>query len=280
MIQISGAPFQPDENWKLDSIEESIIQHMLHDPTVYSYASADELLFEVNMRKNIIKSSKEMSESEAQFTTFEYATCNPRYWNLTAQGGFLLRDDVQPADAILDIYRNSSLYAFECATAAVILYYHATLNSIGRTLFNSLFQNLYLYSWNTDPDLGIVTFYSTNYIPGDVVYINNPDFHDNAPWFRGLNAVLLNDGRYFGHGFNIRTKEEIIDILNDHRNPGSQQSAYMTNLVTRPSFNSLASLVSQQRSYRAYKMYYPVIHHNDSSISYVNYLYYLSNGVY
>ena len=40
-------------------------------------------------------------------------------------------------------------------TAKVIIYYHAVLNSIGEYLFNQLFQNLYLYSWHSDPDLGI-----------------------------------------------------------------------------------------------------------------------------
>ncbi|OIJ13051.1 protein-glutamine gamma-glutamyltransferase [Anaerobacillus alkalilacustris] len=279
MIQISGVPFQPNENWKLESIERAIIQHMLNAPILYSFYSEDEFWFEIKVRKNITKSANEMNQSQAQFTTFEYARCNPNYWQLTMEGGFLLRPDVQPADAILDIYRNSSLYAFECATAAVIIYYHATLYSIGSYLFNSLFQNLYLYSWHTDPDLGIITFYSNHFLPGDVVYINNPDFHPDTPWFRGLNAVLLNDGNFFGHGFSIRTMEQIIQILNEYRKPGSQQTAYLTNLVTRPSFNYLGSLVSQQTSRRAYKMQYPIVHHNKCSISYVHYLYYLSNGI-
>ncbi|OIJ17952.1 protein-glutamine gamma-glutamyltransferase [Anaerobacillus alkalidiazotrophicus] len=279
MIQISGAPFQPNEKWKLDSIERAIIQHMFNAPVLFSFYSEDDFLFEIKVRKNMIKSANEMNQSEAQFTTFEYASCNPMYWQLTMEGGFLLRPNVQPADAILDIFRNSSLYAFECATAAVILYYRATLYSIGSYLFNSLFQNLYLYSWHTDPDLGIITFYSNHFLPGDVVYINNPDFHPNTPWFRGLNAVLLNDGKFFGHGFSIRTMEQIIQILNEYRKPGSQQSAYLTNLVTRPSFSHLGNLVGQQTNHRAYKMQHPIVHHNNCSISYVQYLYYLSNGI-
>ncbi len=279
MIQISGVPFQPDTKWKLESIERTIIQDMLNAPVLYSYYSVDEFLFEIKVRNNIIISANEMKQSQALFTTFEYARCNPKYWQLTMEGGFLLRPDVQPADAILDIYRNSSLYAFECATAAVIIYYYATLYSFGRYLFNSLFQNLYLYSWHTDPDLGIFTFYSNHLLPGDVVYFNNPDFQPNTPWFRGLNAILLNDGRFFGHGFSIRTMEQIIQILNENRIPGSQQTAILTNLVTRPSFNYLDSLVSQQRSRRAYKIQHPIVHHNKSSISYVQYLYYLFNRI-
>lgn len=273
MIQISGIPFQLNENWQLGSIEKTIIQEMQNAPIFYSYYSEYELLFELQVRKNIIQSAKEMNKSQAEFTTFAHARCNPKYWQLTRAGGFLLRPDVRPADAILDIFRNSSLYAFECATAIPIIYYHAILNSIGRNSFNSLFRNLYLYSWHTDTDLGIITFYSNHLLPGDVVYVNNPDFDKKTPWFRGVNAVLLEDGRLFGHGFNIRTSEEMIELLNETRKPDSQQSAYVTKLVTRPSFKYLFRAASY-RNARAYKMQRPIVHHSKSSISYAHYLYY------
>jgi protein-glutamine gamma-glutamyltransferase len=274
MIQISGVPLQQNENWQLGSIEQTIIQQMQNAPVFYSYNSENELLFELKVRKNIIQSAVEMNKGQAVFTTFEYARCNPRYWQLTRAGGFLLRPDVRPADAILDIYRNSSLYAFECATAIPIIYYHAILNSIGSYLFNFLFQNLYLYSWHTDTDLGIVTFYSNHFLPGDVLYVNNPDFDRRTPQFRGVNAVVLNDGRLFGHGFNIRTPEEMIQILNEKRKPGSLQPAYITKLVTRPSFKYLFRAAGWYRNGRAYKMQRPIVNHNKSSISYVHYLYY------
>ncbi|MDW2876794.1 MULTISPECIES: protein-glutamine gamma-glutamyltransferase [Bacillaceae] len=274
MIQISGVPFQNQENGQLGSVEKTIMQQMQTAPVLYSYNSEYELLFELTVRKNIIQSAKEMDKSQAVFTSFEYARCNPRYWQLTRAGGFLLRPDVRPADAIIDIYRNGSYYAFECATAIPIIYYHAILNSIGSNGFNSLFQNLYLYSWHTDTDLGIITFYSDHFISGDVLYVNNPDFDRKTPHFRGVNAVLLEDGRLFGHGFNIRTSEEMIRLLNETRKPDSQQSAYITKLVTRPSFKYLLRAAGWQRNSAAYKPQRPIVHHNKSSISYVHYLYY------
>jgi len=130
------------------------------------------------------------------------------------------------------------------------------------------------YSWHTDTDLGINTFYSNHFLPGDVLYVNNPDFDRRTPHFRGVNAVLLNDGTLFGHGFNIRTSEEMIQILNEKRKPGSHQSAYLTRLVTRPSFKYLYRVASWNRNGRAYKMQRPIVHHNKSSISYAHYLYY------
>lgn len=278
MIQISGVPFHQIEQLQIDDIEKSILQQMFNAPVSYPYLSEDELLFELRVRKNIINSARQMNQGQSEFTIFEYARCNPNYWQLTRQGGFMIRPDVRPADAIMDIFRNSSLYAFECATAIVIIYYHATLHTIGRNLFNSLFQNIYLYSWHSDHDLRLDTFYSNHFLPGDVVYINNPDFHPNTSWFRGLNAVLLEDGKYFGHGFNIRSKEEIIQMLNEYRIPGSQRSAYLSSIVTRPSFNHLGRLLYQQTSYRVYETVNPIVHHNECSISFVLYLYYLSNG--
>ncbi|KAA9028554.1 protein-glutamine gamma-glutamyltransferase [Niallia endozanthoxylica] len=277
MIQISGVLFQPNENWKFDSIEKNIIGQIQNAPNIYSYYSLNEFLFEIKVRKNIIKSAMEMNQGQAEFTIFEYARCNPNYWQLTRTGGFLLRPGVRPAEAILDIYRNSSQYAFECATAIPIIYYHAILNSIGSSLFNRLFQNLYLYSWHTDTDLGIVTFYSNHFVPGDVVYLNNPDYHRTMPHFKGVNAVVLSDGKFFGHGFNIRTAEEMIQILNEKRKPNSQQSAYLTRLVTRPSFSYLARVTGWQSSSRAYKIQRPIVHHNNSSISYAQYLNYFFN---
>ncbi|WP_147534398.1 protein-glutamine gamma-glutamyltransferase [Bacillus marasmi] len=275
MIQVSGVTFQLDDKWQLGNIEKSIIRSMQQTPVNYSYHSIGELLFELNVRKNIIKSAKEMNQSKALFRSFKRARCNPKYWQLTAAGGFLLKPGVKPSVAILDIFRNGSLYAFECATASIIIFYHAVLYSIGSTLFNSLFQNLYLYSWHTDSDLQIITNYSNYFIPGDVVYFNNPDYEPRTPWFNGLSAVLLNDGKFFGHGFSIRTGDEMIRLLNTKRKSDSDQSAYLTRLVTRPSFTHLASLASLQRDYRTNKLQHHVVHHNKSAISNAQYLYYL-----
>lgn len=274
MIQISGVTLQSIENWQLGVIEKKIIQQMQNAPFNFTYNSIDELLFELKIRVNIIQSAKEMNNSEAEFTSFAFAKCNPRYWVLTRAGGFHLRSDVLPSNAILDIYRNGSLYAFDCATAIPIIYYHAILKSIGSNLFNSLFQNLYLYSWHTDTDLGLITFYSNYFLLGDVLYINNPDFDRKTPQFRGINAVLLDDGSLFGHGFNIRSLEEMVQILNEKRKPDSKQSAYLTKLVSRPSFKYLFRVSRWQSSGRTYKIQRPIVHHNKSSVSYVQYLYY------
>ncbi len=279
MIQISGMHFQQSSMWPSDSIESVIIQRMQEDKIVYPYQSIEELSFELKLRKSIIASAKSMNQGDAQFEILANSRCNPQYWHLTNTGGFQLRHDVIPSDAIQDIYKNSSLYMFECATATVIIYYHAVLNSMDEHLFNQLFQNLYLYSWHVDPDLGIQSIHTDHYLPGDVVYFNNPDFDPETFWWRGENAVDLGDGTYFGHGLGIRTAEQMFQALNKRRKPGSTQLAYLMNLVIRPSFKHLAKLAMLPRGYTANKIQHVVINHNESSISYDRYLFYL-NKVY
>ncbi|ARK30036.1 protein-glutamine gamma-glutamyltransferase [Halalkalibacter krulwichiae] len=278
MIQIMGMPLQQPEMETFGTVERMIIRQMDEDPTLHSYSSFNEFVFEVTTRKNIINSSISMNESEMEFTLFEYARCNPQYWHLTETGGFLLRPDVRPSDAIRDIFRNSSLYAFECSTACVIIFYDAVLNSIGDYSFNLLFPNLYLYSWHVDSDLGMHNVSTNHLIPGDVVYFNNPDFHPQIHWLRGQNAVVLGDGTFFGHGFGILTAEQMIQTLNENRRPYSNQSAYMLGTVTRPNYNHLASVSMLQRSYLTYKKQQIVIHHNQTSISFLQYLFFLQQN--
>ncbi len=140
MIQIAGEPFQQSSMWPTGGIERAIIQRMNNNPTVYSYSSVDELSFELSLRKNIVLSARAMNQSNVQFAVFENSRCNPQYWLLTNTGGFQLRQGIKPSDAIQDIYSNSSLYAFECATAMIIIYYHAVLSLIGEQLFNQFFS--------------------------------------------------------------------------------------------------------------------------------------------
>lgn len=274
MYHFSGMPIQQSDTGPSDSIVRMIIQRMNEDPRVYAYRSTYE--FERMLRNNIILSARAMYQSRVRFAVFARSRCNPMYWHLLRTGGFLLRQGVKPSDAIKDIYFNSSYYAFECATANVIIYYHAVLNLIGEYLFNQIFQNIYLYGWHADPDLGINS-QSDLFFPGDIVYFNNPDFNPLTPEWRGENAVVLGDGTYFGHGLGILTAEQMIYALNKMRKPRTYRSAYLTNFVTRPNFNHLAELSNWQRDYAINKNKSIVVHHNESSISFEQYKDLLNN---
>ncbi|MGF2614252.1 protein-glutamine gamma-glutamyltransferase [Rossellomorea aquimaris] len=278
MIEVAGRPVQQVGSLNLESIEEEIAKRMLDTKSVYSYPTMKDLLFELQTRRNMIESAKEMSGTKVVFTTFQYAACNPAYWELTPAGGFRLRPDVRPSEAVQDIYSNSALYAFECATACMIIFYHAVSKSISQSSFDSLFQDIYLYSWHADPDLAINTFYGDHYLPGDVVYFNNPDYSSENPWYRGVNAVVLEDGQFFGHGFGISTADKMIEFLNSVRNPDSSQPAYLSSLVTRLTFTNLMQYGAAQRN-RKFKQHI-VVHHNKSSISCIRHLSYLNKGLF
>ncbi|XZF77862.1 protein-glutamine gamma-glutamyltransferase [Bacillus sp. AL-1R] len=274
MDYLSGIPIEQSETRTSESVSKMKLHQMNENPTVHADRSIDE--FENMLRNNIILSARAMFQRKINFAVFARSRCNPMYWHLMRTGGFLLRRGVKPSDAIRDIYFNSSLYAFECATAMVIIYYHAILNLIGENLFNQLFPNIYLYGWHADPDLGIGAQYSTQILPGDIVYFNNPEFNPLTPEWRGENAVVLGDGTFFGHGLGIMTAQQMIYTLNKMRWPGAYRSAFLSNSVTRPNFNHLAALSNWQRDQSIKKDRNIVFHHNESSISFDYYKYLLS----
>ncbi|MBM7619807.1 protein-glutamine gamma-glutamyltransferase [Bacillus tianshenii] len=281
MIQLSGKPFDQTDLWPPGSMDATIVQSLMDDPETHSYDSMEELQFELTFRKNIISSAELMSQGEARFETFAGSVGNPDYWGMTTRGAFQLRDDAEPAAAIQDIFKNSSLYAYECATAMIMIYYHAALMTIGEKLFNQLFENLYLYSWHTDVDLGVQSLLTKHLIPGDVAYFNNPDYHPETPWWRGENAIVMGDGMYFGHGIGIKTAQEITDFLNSVRQPDSTTPAALINLVARPSIKHLYELSKLPRGFnRGYKAQHFIIHHNKTSISFYRYLCYLYKPYY
>ncbi|RPF55383.1 protein-glutamine gamma-glutamyltransferase [Aquisalibacillus elongatus] len=274
MIIINGSEFQNTNIVPSQSSEQIILEKLMEDRLIYRYRSLNELNFEMTLRKNIIRSSRLMYESQVKFEIFEHSRCNPDYWIRTKPGGFQLINDVLPSTAINDIYNNSHLYGFECATAMLIVYYHAVLNTIGEDLFNRLFGDLYLYSWHADPDLRIQNVSTRHLIPGDIVYFKNPDVSPETPWWQGENAVVLDDGLYFGHGIGITTAERIIESLNQNRRTGSERSAYLLTTVTRPNFTYLARVTSNRQTEP--KTQPLIIHHNEPSIARSQYEYYLT----
>lgn len=245
MIHISGATANYESivsQYTPMSIERDILEILFTSSKTYSYKSINTLNFELKLRKNIITASRELYSSRFSFKTFRNSTCNTEFWERTAEGGFLLKDSIKPYNAINDIFRNGRLYGTECATAIVIVFYKAVLNVFSEQLFNQLFNAIYLMDWQRlDNSLGINSHDNlTDYLPGDCRYFKNPDVDPLTPEWQGENAIDLGDGTYYGHGIGIRNANEMINILNRHRENGSETSAYLLNSATRPNFEYLA----------------------------------------
>jgi len=246
MIKISGSISDTNtiiEKYPKNSIQRKIIEILSSSSEVYNYDSLEQLKFELDLRKKIIDSARELKKSKFSFKTFRKSKCNEEYWQRTDEGGFLLKKGVKPFDAVNDIYINSSKYATECATAIVIVYYKALADMFTEELFNSLFPNIYLMDWqHLDSNMGINLYRKVvDFLPGDCRYFKNPDVDPTKPEWQGENAIDFGDGSYYGHGIGIRTADEIIKDLNKHRKKEANTSAFLMDTANRPDFRYLAN---------------------------------------
>jgi len=225
---------------ELNSSEKLILAGLACHENLIRYDDITRLQFETKLRSYIIESAIALNYSGVTYAIFEKSYCNPRFWALQADGGFKIRNNVTPASAIQDIYSNGSQYAFECATAMVIVYYKAVLAAINENHFNRLFQDILLWDWHYDKDLGISSGETNEFVPGDVLYFKNPDVNPSTPEWQGENVVFLERNTYYGHGIGIKNSQQMIDALNAHRRPGSSESAYLLQQATRPDFHYLS----------------------------------------
>lgn len=240
MITINNHTVQPEKLMKEISNNEqkTIIKQMASFSKIYAYPTIEQLKFELLFRSNTMKAARDLNKSGVKFTTFTYAFPNKKYWNRLSNGGFLLKMNISPSTAILDILKNGKLYAFECSTAIAICLYIATLYSIGSTRFDLLFNRLYLMDWQFDDDLPIFQKYGDDFLPGDVLHFNNPDFDPKQPHWRAENVIYFGDDQYYGHGVGIRNASTIIKFLNKKRKPNPEHSAYLMRMITRPHYQS------------------------------------------
>ncbi|WP_433942910.1 protein-glutamine gamma-glutamyltransferase [Paenibacillus sp. SN-8-1] len=225
---------------KLSELERAIVLQKEKSSSNYRYPSLDALKFELQMRQEITSAARKLNSSGAKFAKFKNSRCNEAFWIRESNGGFRLKDGVKPSDAINDIYRNGPMYAFECGTAIVIVWYKAVIEPISADSFDAYFKNLLLYDGEHDPNLVLqTTDIGEEAYPGDVQYFENPDFDPFKPEWQGENVVLLRPNLYYGHGIGIESSEQIIAALNRKRKPGSQTSAFLTNYVIHPDFEFL-----------------------------------------
>ncbi|GMO00281.1 protein-glutamine gamma-glutamyltransferase [Parageobacillus thermoglucosidasius] len=252
MIQIQQTIVNNDflAHSSLSKKQEKIFEALLKSPKTYVYKNKHQLLFEIILRDRIIDAAILLAKSKARFTIFRFSRCNEQFWTKNDLGGFQLKQGILPSDAINDIFINSQLYAFECATAIVIVFYKAVLDVIDKQKFNTLFSNLLLYDWHVDEDLGIKTKKGEDYLPGDCLYFKNPDFDPQTPQWQGENTIYLGNGLHYGHGIGIKTKEEIIDALNRKRKRNATKSAYLLPQTTRVNFIYLSQFANSLENYR------------------------------
>ncbi len=248
MIIIGNTPADINElsgQYPANGIEAAILKIMNDSASNYTFSSKELLDFELKLRKEIVAASYELYKSGLDFAIFRKSRCNPKYWERTPQGGFLLKSDVKPSDAINDIFNNGSRYGTECATAMVMIYYKALLNLLGEEKFNRLFPKIHLMNWHyIDPNLREIGSMrkADDFLPGDRLYFANPDVDPATPEWQGENVIDLSNGLYYGHGVGVHRAEGIIRALNRNRARGADETAYLMDSAARPNFKNLYRL--------------------------------------
>lgn len=225
-----------------NSTQASVVNKMNSSDFAYEYSSADLLLFELNLRHELVSCSKILNASSFSFAIFRNVTANEVFWEITSNGGLKLLPNVSSFDAISDISKNGNLYASECATAMVIVYYMSLCNIFGKELFDKTFSKITLMNWHyLDPLLAEIGLMNPSYdfLYGDRLYFKNPDVSSKTPQWQGENVIFLDNNLYYGHGIGVLSSEKIINTLNSKRKPEPTKSAYLMELSGRPNFNRL-----------------------------------------
>jgi protein-glutamine gamma-glutamyltransferase len=245
MIIIAGKrSFTDSSSWP--QLAGAIVEFKQRSPISYHYRSLERLQFEMILRARIVEAAEALNQNGVSFSTFATARCNEQFWDLTEKGGFRIKAGVTPAQGIRDIFVNGHKYAFECATAMVIVLYKGVLDSILESEFNRIFADMLLYDWHYDSDLKLIQEQGSHKaVSGDILYFNNPDVSPKTPEWKGENVVKLREDSFYGHGIGILTAQGIIDSLNRHRRPGATTSAYLTNEVIYPDFAYLSQFAPE-----------------------------------
>lgn len=234
MIILSGQPVTNEQlaSFQLEGQKRIILMQLQASNDTFRYRQASDLLFEVTLRSNIMNAARDLNKSGASFAIFQRSRANDAFWRVSEAGALELRYQVEPSRGIKDIFENGSQYAFECATAIVIVFYMGVLQTVGDEKFNRRLRSLTLYDWHYDT-LSIYTERGNDFIYGDCLYFENPEFSYQQSQWRGENVIYLGEDQYYGHGLGILTAAEIIDKLNKRRRPGAVQSAYLLPQTTR-----------------------------------------------
>lgn len=237
----------PPAGIRNDPVKRLTYKILTQSPKVYTYPSMDVLLFELDVRSAIVDSATKLYRSHFAFAVFDESRCNEKYWTRTDSGGFRLRPGQSAYRAIQNFLEDSRAYATECSTAIVIAFYLGLTQVLSESTFNRLFSPIYLMNWSyLDKDLGIQSYRNIkDPLPGDCIYVENPDFDPETPEWRGENAIMLSEDRYYGHGMGIMSIEEIIKELNRNRRRGSTHSAYLSSSVTRPDYRYIYRQIRQ-----------------------------------
>ena len=175
-------------------------------------------LDEVTLRVNIAQAARDLAASGANFSaTASSDAVNPLLWTLGYGGRMQVRKFLadgtigSPAKAIRDIFSHGEHYGFECATAMMVIFHKAILETVGDAAFDAMFahpRNLTFFRWEVKDDdylaLEKIDKNGDQLTVGSHYYYKNPDASEENSAFAGENVIYLGveNGRrmFYGHG--------------------------------------------------------------------------------
>jgi hypothetical protein len=197
-------PVRSDED-----LERAILLAMLRSPAVFRFASCEDLVSTIRVRRNIVKSAR---ATALAFDTSQAAERPEDYWMYREETGFT----VLPGRALVEALRKATqpglsgrLYAFSCyrATEYVILLGLAeelqanNPDLLGRlqqqwetrAIQSGRFHDVFLYEHGS-MDNPLPPRY---YVPGDRVWFRNPDnASSDIPGYEGSWVIYLGAGLF------------------------------------------------------------------------------------
>ncbi|MDQ7860910.1 hypothetical protein RCO48_07445 [Peribacillus frigoritolerans] len=113
--------------------------------TFFEYRNFGDFNFEIQLRNRVIEAAIALDKSGPEFSTLEESQSNQRYWHLSKDGTFTLQPGILPHAALVDIFMNGGLYAFECGTAIVVTFFKGDFGFNRPQEFRLSFFQTYFY---------------------------------------------------------------------------------------------------------------------------------------
>jgi protein-glutamine gamma-glutamyltransferase len=232
MITVGQKPIKLDEiiaDYPSGSVEQSVLKLMDESDRTFDFDSISDLSFELKLRREIVNAAKELARSGLGFRVFRESYANKKYWDRRRDGGFALKSGVKASEGIRDIFENGDLYATECATAMMMIYYKALLAVFPEDAFNKMFPTIVLMNWHEIPyalrEVGYLNM--RGFFPGDRRYFKNPS-NPATPEWQGKTSFPWATG-YTTATASVHIRKTPLSKLSTATAGGRHRSAYLMN---------------------------------------------------
>jgi hypothetical protein len=179
MATKSGNIYTAPRILRKGGLYNEVVTALLGSPRVFKLQGNSDAEVSRNFKKHIHARLDILAfarEKRYGFAAGADVRMNPKYWSVTSEDDFDVREDVDRQEAIADLNENPQEYAISCFMATEL-----TMQSGGRAAP--------VIVLGVDED---------DWIPADWGYIKNTAF-SGTPGLEGENIIYAGNGKYWGH---------------------------------------------------------------------------------